>query len=380
MEDQSQNLFTYYRGPSARDSTSAVGRQLEDNATASLLRILQEANKRDSEVSQAILEELVNQQRGGSRTEISVDDQVTLGQLDLENKEVFLTGLTSSDVGIEDEIAPQEDSDGGRADGIIRLGTDAVVILEIKTQDSTLGTRQRERYAGELGIEDIENRYNTTTWVQLYSRLNAVKSDVDDEVLRFLLDEFTEFLELTTLEQVIAVAPWEEDDEKKFNKITLRYHRSMNRRTALEPEQPQYHIEFKSTGYNAVAFGPSEWKEAIDQMPDEVINGFLEQDFSPVEDYAGETLANVGKTDGVQKLIESKPNSGNHRIVFQSKTDKSNSHYRRRPTIHEVDFINYFETDSGPALPSQGDLLKTLFVEGDLEEVHKQIGKVPADH
>lgn len=151
----------------------------------------------------------------------------------------------------------------------------------------------------------------------------------------------------------------------------------MNRRTGVaeaDSEPPRIQIEFGAGHHNSIAFSRSEWQEVINQFPDQINRAFAEGNFEPFIELMREegrtVLAEVGDPNGVRKTIEANPDED--RITFQSRTSKTNSHYRGRPTIHQTDFENLYtpsetsDFSATPYLTPGGETAKALFIEGDL--------------
>lgn len=57
MHEKANNLFTFYRGPSATNDKSPVGRQIEDNATASVLKLIYVSHGAEPWVARELIEE-----------------------------------------------------------------------------------------------------------------------------------------------------------------------------------------------------------------------------------------------------------------------------------------------------------------------------------
>lgn len=164
MRNQVDNLFTYYRGPSARSNSSDMGRQLEDNATASLLKTVSEISKpdRDPDSAKTLLEALSGadiEEFDGNR--MSCDVQQSVDEIRTDSREVCLIGLSPSNKEPTGISLDNDSSSGGRVDGVVEIGDDLTLVLEVKTQGDTLNRDQLERYATSLGITPSE--YNTAT-------------------------------------------------------------------------------------------------------------------------------------------------------------------------------------------------------------------------
>lgn len=371
MRQQAENLFTYYRGPSARSSAKDPGAQLEDNTTASFLKLLSEMNKNSPKATREIISELIGSETLPPSISIKCKDQV--GEWDI-NGESQLVGISAGGVSAPEHIKPASKEQPGIVDGIIQINNDLTVFIEVKTKGDELSDEQLERYAKNIGIDNSIEQYNTVTWNEIYNKLQEIKDLKNiDSVSMFLLSEFAEYLRLTTLKKVLAASDWQEGTEQYLKTISIRYERPMNRNTFyVERNPPEYHLEFKAQGYNTVAFSPNEWAEAINQLPESVVEAFLNNDFAGIAEHSGETLATVGKSDGVRKLIESKPKNGTDRLVFQSRTSKHNSWYQRRPIFNENDFDKLYTTRDTVQPAFSQTALEHLFREGDLEKVHNK--------
>ncbi|WP_135662125.1 hypothetical protein [Halorhabdus rudnickae] len=84
MRDSKANIFVSFRGPQARDQIEDPGRQLEDNATKSLLHLLDYGNEAVSEMIMGALSEEVS----GS-TDIQTRTQQQLKQVEVDGRAVF---------------------------------------------------------------------------------------------------------------------------------------------------------------------------------------------------------------------------------------------------------------------------------------------------
>lgn len=379
MRNRVDNLFTYYRGPSERDSAVELGTQIEDNATAALLKTIKEisSSKRDPDVSSSILNSLLGDGQSVPETaDIRCSDQQSVSGIPVENRRVYLVGLSPSTLDLS-HIDPDDTDEGdGVVDGVIEVGEQATIVLEVKTKGGQLSRGQLQKYANGLQISPDE--YNTATWGMVAEAASALLADEHHPVTNFLLEELYEFIETTTLDRTIAAAHWNEDGEYKFNTLTLRHRRSMSRRTELaenDEEPPRVHLEFNSDGYKPISFSPSEWAAVVDQFPEEIQQGFVEGNFQPfldlMDDQGRTTLATVGDEDGTHKIIEVNPDK--QRITAQSKTPKPNSHYIKRPTIHPQDFEKYYKEvklDKGvgttPYLRPNKQMTQAIFANGDL--------------
>jgi hypothetical protein len=361
-----------------RDDSTQMGRQLEDNATAGLLKLLTELEQRDPEIAASILQTISPSAEIPTAPDFNCEDQVSTKEIDSENDRTHLVGLSTTGLGAPEELEPAEDAteNNGIVDGVISIDQGPELVLEVKIKSNPLTEKELRKYANEIDISNSISNYNILTWGDVFGDIRDVRGKSTSAVSEFLLDEFKEFLELTTLEHTLAAAHWTDDGEIKFNKITLRYQRSMNRKTELVDESPpEYHLEFKSEGYNAISFSPREWKEAVRQLPDDVIDGFLTADFDPIEERSGETLASVGDSEGRRKIIESSPKNDNERLVFQSRTPKPNSWYINRPTFHKSDFRKLFDSSSdslGPAFTDE--VVSALFEAGNLTSIPDKVG------
>jgi len=379
MRNRAENIFTYYRGRSERSDQSDVGRQLEDNATAALLKTIGEIGRsdRDPQVAVSILNTLFDARIDKSDVGIDYLTQLDARDIPTEGRDVYLVGLSPSELDLSAITSEDTDREGGIVDGVIEVGEDLTIVLEVKTQGDVLNRSQLERYANELGLSPSE--YNTATWTGVAESISRLSGQSqNDPVTDFLLEELFEFIQITTLNRTLAAAHWTEDGECLFNTISLRYQESMNRRTAVandEQEPPRIQIRFNADGYKPVSFSQSEWEHAVQQFPDEICRGFAEGDFNPflnlMRAEGRTTLAEVGDDDGVRKTIEVNPDK--ERITFQSRTPKPNSHYIQRPTIHEQDFERFFKPTEAPAtgetphLSPGTETTRDLFIEGDLE-------------
>ncbi|TKX68220.1 hypothetical protein [Halorubrum sp. SP9] len=351
---------------------------MEDNATASLLKVVSEVSKpnRNPELAKSILETLSGREiEGFGEGRITCDVQQTVGEIPTQNREIHLIGLSPSNKELTDINLDTDSPSGGRVDGVVEVDDNLTLVLEVKTQGDNLNRSQLQGYANSLGITPTE--YNTATWAEVANTVSNLTNQNSHPVTGFLLDELYEFIRLTTLNYTLTTAHWEENGEYRYSPITLRYGESMNRRTEVadaDPEPPQIQIEFGAGHHNSIAFSRSEWQEVINQFPDRISRAFAEGNYEPFLDLMREegrtVLAKVGDPNGVRKTIEANPDKD--RITFQSRTSKTNSHYRGRPTIHQTDFENLYSPsktpDFGetPYLTPGGEIARALFIEGDI--------------
>lgn len=369
----------YYRGPSERTRAADIGTQIEDNATAALLKTISEvsSSERDSGTLSSILNSLISDsQLISGTTDIRCLDQQDVSGISTENRTVHLVGLSPSKLDIKNVDPDDESQEKGIVDGVIEISDEATIVLEVKTKGDRLSREQLERYASRLEVSPDE--YNTATWGEVAETVSQSLDEGNSPVTDFLLKELYEFIELTTLHTTIAAGHWVDDGNYKFNTLTLRYRRSLSRRTehADEDEKPpRIHLEFRSEGYKPISFSPSEWEAAVNQFPEDIKQGFAEGNFQPFLDLMADegrtTLATVGNEDATHKIIEVNPDE--ERITVQSKTSDSNSHYIQRPTIHQSDFVKYYkevepnkEIGITPYLQPSGQMARDIFSNGDL--------------
>ena len=380
MRERVENIFTYYRGPSRRSEPSQLGRQLEDNATAALLKTIKEVSKqgRNPNLATTLLQTLVGENIEISETaSINCYAQRGVGEIPTTGREVYLVGLSPSDLDIGSIGSTDIEEGKGIVDGVIEIGNDITLVLEAKTQGDRLRQNQLQRYADTLGLQP--ERYNTATWREVASAASIPTGSEQHPVTAFLLDEFVEFIELTTLNRTIAATYWDEQNPK-LKTLTLRHRKPLNRRTEVaerDDEPPRLILEFKSEGHKPIAFSPSEWSEVVEQFPQRIQEGFVTGDFDPfielMDQQGRTTIASVGEEEGVRKFIEVNPDK--KRITFQSETSAPYSHYINRPTLHETDFIDLYkknELPDGRHLPylSPGqEVAEALFRDGDIEKV-----------
>lgn len=185
MRPKWDNLFWYQR---ANDEGKE---QLENNTTKGFLKILQESEDRltDEFLQQFLDLNLEN-------AEFEYDAQVGLDDIAPTDQTVHLVGLSYEGQNVAADAEPQ--SGDGLVDGVITVHSDAspaAIVIEVKTERDTLSHEQMGKYRGELGIES-DQLCHGVSWLDAYELLEAHRDQAARDVDRFLLKEFTDYLEL----------------------------------------------------------------------------------------------------------------------------------------------------------------------------------------
>lgn len=365
MTNPSENVFTYYRGPSARQSGGA-GIQLEDNTTANLLLILEQASQTDPQVARNIIAQLsgnvVSALPEGNDLDCSTQRHVD----DIDPAEKTILTAIANNTPRPKRVEVDADS-GGRCDGVIRLDDRLAIVLEIKFQDAELGDGQWSRYFDELNPDHKA----ALSWRDLYSTISDLTDNEEDftPVTNFLLDQFVTFLREHTLSKSIAVSEW----DNGHNSIDLRHQEPMNRATDVEDvNKPPIQIRFRSTGRKSISFSQKEWEVLLNDLDESLLNALKSGDWKPFENMwkrkGKETidLARVGDPSGRRKTLRLDTYHDNPHLTLQSRTGADNSWYINRPVVSQREFEEFYLEDHH--LPSfREDQLEALFVERDLE-------------
>jgi len=179
------NLFWYQR---ANDEGKE---QLENNTTKGFLKIFQESEDRlTDEFLQQFLDLTLE------NAEFEYDAQVRLDDIAPTDQTVHLVGLSYEGQNVAADVEPQ--SGDGLVDGVITVHSEdspIAIVIEVKTERDTLSHDQMGKYRGELGIES-DQMCHGVSWLDVYELLEAHRDQAARDVDRFLLKEFTDYLEL----------------------------------------------------------------------------------------------------------------------------------------------------------------------------------------
>lgn len=315
MKGSKRNIFVSYRGPQSRDQIEDPGQQLEDNATKSLLHLLDYGSEA---VIRSILEALSEEVLG--RTDIQTRTQQQLRQVEVAGRTPVLVGV--SDTGrdplnkdVAEEITTQRLSESNRRlDGVVYVGDKYLLVIEAKFQENELVASQMARYKQHLSVAD--EHYGTTSWVAIHDALEELReSETDlDSVSEFLIDQFVEYLELQGLEVTATASSYSGGE----NIVALEKYPSLNVRTNLVPEErPQYAIHFDTTdgsGYEDAYFTQEEFTMLLDKLEENhprIRSALQSGKFGAIEDLAerkglngSETIAEIGDKETGRKRLQ----------------------------------------------------------------------------
>lgn len=319
MQDSKTNIFVSYRGPQSRDQIENPGQQLEDNATKSLLHLLDYG---EEAVVRAILGALSGEFLG--KTDVQTRTQQRLSEVEVDGRKPVLVGV--SDTGrdplindVAEEITTQRLSESNRRlDGVVYIGDKYLLVIEAKFQENDLVASQMARYKQQLSVAD--DHYSTTSWVAIHDALDALReSEADlDPVSEFLTDQFAEYLELQGLEVTATASSYSGGE----NIVALEKYPSLNVRTDLIPEgKPQYAIHFDTTdgsGYEDAYLTQEEFIVLLDNLEEnypKIRSALRSGEFGAIEDLAerkgfsgSETIAEIGdKETGRKRLQVARP-------------------------------------------------------------------------
>jgi hypothetical protein len=196
MPSPYQNIYFYYRGPSAKaldESEPAMDRQLEDNTTKALINVLEHsAPSLTASFLRKILGEPVAAKVG--RFVHSLQGAEKSAKRARRRWLVAISMLGSEGV-IED--ASDDPLAIGRIDAAIARPDDLLVVFEVIVGSGQLGRLQLDQHAKKWGIAKKARRY--VRWEEVYDWAEEELKASYDPITRFLLSQFLEFLELTGL-------------------------------------------------------------------------------------------------------------------------------------------------------------------------------------
>ncbi len=179
------NLFWYQR------ASDEGKEQLENNTTKGFLKVLQES---DTRLTDGFLDQFLGIQFEDA--EFEYDAQVGLEDIPTTDRTIHLVGLSYEGRNVAAESDPR--SGDGTVDGVVTIHSDdapSSIVVEVKTGRDRLSQAQMGKYRGELDIE-IDRLCHGASWLDVYELLESHRGTSTNNVDRFLLEEFTDYLEL----------------------------------------------------------------------------------------------------------------------------------------------------------------------------------------
>jgi len=196
------NCFYYFRGPEAKKE-AALDRQLEDNATKALINVLDHG---DPSLTETFVAEVVGapEHSGAGRFEYFIQQ----GPGNPAERRILL-GLSLLGE-VDPATWPQADRmDGGsRVDAAIHAAGALTVLVETKVVERLDGAqlvRHAEKWQLPRALPGpdrswtLPDQWVLTTWTTVYMWARAQRGGRHGEPTEFLLQQFTEFLELAGL-------------------------------------------------------------------------------------------------------------------------------------------------------------------------------------
>jgi hypothetical protein len=179
------NLFWYQR------ASDEGKEQLENNTTKGFLKVLQESNNR---LTSRFLKQFLGLPFEDAKFEY--DTQVNLNEIPTSEHSVHLAGLSFAGENVARESDPR--SGDGTVDGVVTVHSENVptsIVIEVKTERDRLSLTQMGKYRGELGLND-DGLCHGVSWLDIYELLENYRERTKNDIDRFLLEEFTDYLEL----------------------------------------------------------------------------------------------------------------------------------------------------------------------------------------
>lgn len=179
------NLFWYQR------ASDEGKEQLENNTTKGFLKVLQES---DTRLTDGFLNQFLGIQFEDA--EFEYDAQVGLDDIPTTDRTIHLIGLSYEGRNVAAGSYPR--AGDGRVDGIVTIHSEdapSSIVIEVKTGRDRLSPAQMGKYRGKLDIE-IDRLCHGVSWLDVYELLESHRGTSANDVDRFLLEEFTDYLEL----------------------------------------------------------------------------------------------------------------------------------------------------------------------------------------
>ena len=194
-----QNCFYYFRGPSAKQATAELDKQIEDNTTKALINVLENSG---THVTSSFLATVLDCKDVGSTLKCEYFLQ---GPPDTPAHLRLLLGLSNR--GKIDESSWMSSVEGSRVDASIHLAGILTVFIESKVV-SDLNGAQLQRHATACGIPlaTADNskwmpppEWRIRTWVDVYEWAQKEIGITEKQPDRFLLGQLVEYLQLAGL-------------------------------------------------------------------------------------------------------------------------------------------------------------------------------------
>lgn len=385
MNPPYDNLFSFFRGPSDRGRTNELGRQLEDNATKSLLNILDLTDR--EEIGKRVVSEIGKSVGLNEQTFLAVPTsewefhtQVIPRDVPTKNREIYLYGLSNKGKNpLDTEFPLYEDLDiensQDRLDSVIQIGSEITILGEHKFLDADLSTSQLRKYACLFDVP--EDQFGTLRWKSIYDSLADPAEGSQDSFAKNLAQQYREFLEYWQLSFQISTSSFSYGK----NEIRIIHGARLNRATKYVQEHPApIAIQFQTLhteGSNGprVIFTADEWEALMDDLDDEFVDAFIQGNFDPIFDLLDEgpemiELASIGRESGPRKALRAEL-KGKGVLSFQT-WDEDNNHLRgERPMLAEKEFRTSFghipDSETQREAGLNEDDRTALFREGDIK-------------
>jgi hypothetical protein len=183
MRSRYQNIFYYYRGPSA--SGAEQNSQVEDNTTKALLNVLEFS-------SSALTRSFLELTCGATCAESYLSYSLQQPTATPHTGRRFLVGISTSGAISKDEIVA---NGGSRVDAVVSA-PDVLAAFEVKVGGADLDPGQFKRHAEEWNVPDSGRR--TVKWLDIY-RWARQERDQREGTEHFLLSQFVDYMELIGL-------------------------------------------------------------------------------------------------------------------------------------------------------------------------------------
>jgi hypothetical protein len=187
MRSRYNNLFFYFRGPSAAGAAREA--QVEDNTTKALANVLEYGSRR---LTVSLLERLLEE----TVEEAAFEYGLQGGPVAIKADRRFLVALSVS--GTTPELPEGEAPEaGGRVDAAVYVPGELLVVVEVKVGDAPLDAAQLARHAALWKVPPENER--SVRWLEVYRWAREQRDAASEEPDRFLLGQLVEYLELIGL-------------------------------------------------------------------------------------------------------------------------------------------------------------------------------------